>query len=110
MSISLIADDMKKSLIIKQISAAKSKVLKYLDDIEERLITEVESVQEKHEEKINKEKHDICLLTSPLKQSLKVKQTHKIYDSPRDKFYSIQHHVDYRNNQSGRLCVFHSLS
>ena len=37
----------KKSLIIKQISAAKSKVLKYLDDIEERLITEVESVQEK---------------------------------------------------------------
>jgi restriction endonuclease S subunit len=26
----------KKSLIIKQISAAKSKVLKYLDDIEER--------------------------------------------------------------------------
>jgi serine/threonine protein kinase HipA of HipAB toxin-antitoxin module len=38
----------KKSLIIKQISAAKSKVLKYLDDIEERLITEVESVQEKH--------------------------------------------------------------
>jgi hypothetical protein len=25
------------------------------------------------------------------------------------KLYSIQHHVDYRNNQSGRLCVFHSL-
>jgi serine/threonine protein kinase HipA of HipAB toxin-antitoxin module len=36
----------KKSLIIKQISAAKSKVLKYLDDIEERLIIEVESVQD----------------------------------------------------------------
>jgi hypothetical protein len=53
----------KKSLIIKQISAAKSKVLKYLET----------------------------------------------YDSPRDKLYSIQHHVDYRNNQSGRLCVFHSL-
>ena len=34
----------KKSLIIKQISAAKSKVLKYLDDTEERLISEVESV------------------------------------------------------------------
>ena len=40
----------------------------------------------------------------------KGKQTHKTYGSPRDKFYSIQHHVDYRNNQSGRLCVFHSLS
>jgi hypothetical protein len=40
----------KKSLIIKQMRAAKSKVLKYLDEIEERLITEVESVQEKHEE------------------------------------------------------------
>jgi DUF2075 family protein len=38
----------KKSLIIKQISAAKSKVLKYLDDIEERIITEVVYVQEKN--------------------------------------------------------------
>jgi serine/threonine protein kinase HipA of HipAB toxin-antitoxin module len=35
----------KKSLIIKQISAAKSKVPKYLDEIKKRLITEVESVQ-----------------------------------------------------------------
>jgi hypothetical protein len=50
----------KKSLIIKQISAAKLKVLKYLDDIEKRLITEVGSVQEKNEEKINREKHEIC--------------------------------------------------
>jgi hypothetical protein len=33
----------KKSLIIKQISAAKSKVIKYLDDIEKKLITEVGS-------------------------------------------------------------------
>jgi hypothetical protein len=31
------------------------------------------------------------------------------HGSPRDKFYSIQHHVDYRNDQSARLCVFHSL-
>jgi hypothetical protein len=59
----------KKSLIIKQISAAKSKVLKYLDDIEERLITEVASVQEKNEEKINTEKHEICQLTSILKDN-----------------------------------------
>ena len=59
----------KKSLIIKQISAAKSKVLKYLDDIEERSITEVESVQEKNEEKINREKHEICQLTSILKDN-----------------------------------------
>ena len=59
----------KKSLIIKQISAAKSKVLKYLDDIEERLIIEVESVQEKNEEKINREKHYIRQLTSILKDN-----------------------------------------
>ena len=59
----------KKSLIIRQISAAKSKVLKYLDDIEERLIIEVESVQEKNEEKINSEKHEICQLTSILKDN-----------------------------------------
>jgi gas vesicle protein len=51
----------KKSLIIKQISAAKSKVLKYLDDIEERLISEVGSVQEKNEEKINRE--NVSMLT-----------------------------------------------
>jgi ABC-type enterochelin transport system substrate-binding protein len=56
-------------LIIKQISAAKSKVLKYLDDIEEKLITEVGSVQEKNEEKINTEKHEICQLTSILKDN-----------------------------------------
>jgi predicted PolB exonuclease-like 3'-5' exonuclease len=49
--------EQKKSLIIKQISAAKSKVLKYLDDIEERVITEVGSVQEKNEEKINSRRH-----------------------------------------------------
>ena len=59
----------KKSLIIKQMRAAKSKVLKYLDDIEERLITEVASVQENNEEKINREKHEICQLTSILKDN-----------------------------------------
>jgi hypothetical protein len=59
----------KESLIIKRISAAKSKVLKYLDDIEKRLITEVASVQEKNEEKINREKDEICQLTSILKDN-----------------------------------------
>jgi hypothetical protein len=59
----------KKSLIIKQMRAAKSKVLKYLDDIEERLITEVASVQEKNEKKINREKREICQLTSILKDN-----------------------------------------
>ena len=59
----------KKSLIIEQMRAAKSKVLKYLDDIDERLITEVGSVQEKNEKKINREKHEICQLTSILKDN-----------------------------------------
>jgi hypothetical protein len=59
----------KKSLIIKQISAAKSKVPKYLDDNKERLITEVGSVQEKNEEKINREKYEICQLTSIVKDN-----------------------------------------
>jgi DNA-binding beta-propeller fold protein YncE len=59
----------KKSLIIKQISAAKPKVPKYLDDIKERLIIEVASVQEKNEEKINREKHEIFQLTSILKDN-----------------------------------------
>jgi hypothetical protein len=68
---------------------------KYCSDCEEKLCTECA------------EWHMRCM-EYPLKQSLKVKQTHKIYDYPRDKLYSIQHHVDNRNNQSGRLCVFHS--
>ena len=59
----------KKSLIIKQISAVKSKLLKHLDDIETRLITEVASVQEKNEEKIKREKHEISELTSVLKEN-----------------------------------------
>jgi hypothetical protein len=59
----------KKSLIIKQISAAKSKVPKYIDDNKERLITEVGSEQGKNEEKINREKHEICQLTSILKDN-----------------------------------------
>ena len=59
----------KKSLIRKQISAAKSKVPKYIDDIKKTFITEVGSVQEKNEEKINREKHEICQLTSILKDN-----------------------------------------
>jgi hypothetical protein len=64
----------KKSLIIKQIRAVKSKPLKQFDDLKEKVITEVASVG------------------------------YQEY-----KLYSIQHHVEYRNNQSGRLCVCHSL-
>jgi alpha-D-ribose 1-methylphosphonate 5-triphosphate diphosphatase PhnM len=66
---------------------------KYCSDCEEKLCTECA------------EWHLRCKVS--LKQSLKVKQSHKTYDYPKDKLYSIQHHVDYRNNQSGRLCVFH---
>jgi hypothetical protein len=54
----------KKSLKIIQINAANSKVLKYLDEIEERLLTEIGSLPEKNEGKINREKYEICQLTS----------------------------------------------
>jgi hypothetical protein len=40
-----------------------------LDDIEKKLITEVGSVQKKNEEKINREKHEICQLTLTLKDN-----------------------------------------
>ena len=59
----------KKSLIIKQISTVKSKLLKHLDDLEERLITEVASVQEKNEEKIKREKDELSQITSVLKDN-----------------------------------------
>ena len=59
----------KKSLIIKQIRAVKSKPLKQFDDLKEKVITEVASVQKKNEEKIKREKDDISQLTSVLKDN-----------------------------------------
>jgi hypothetical protein len=59
----------KKSLIINQISTVKSKLLKHLDDLEEKLITEVASVQEKNEEKIKREKDELSQITSILKDN-----------------------------------------
>ena len=59
----------KRSLIIKQISQVKSKLVKHLDDREERLITEVASVQEQNEEKIKREKDEMSQLTSVLKEN-----------------------------------------
>ena len=83
----------KKSLIIKQISAAKSKVLKYLDDIEKRLIIEVGSVQETHEEKINKEKHDICQLKSILKDNKQELEFVKDHGSNNHLFLSLRKQI-----------------
>ena len=61
--------EQKKSSIIKQISTVKSKLLKYIDDFEERLIAEVASVQEKNDEKIKREKNEMSQLTSVLKDN-----------------------------------------
>jgi hypothetical protein len=83
----------KKSLIIKQINAAKSKVLKYLDDIEEKLITEVASVQAKIEEKINREKHEICQLTSILKDNKQELEFLKIHGSNNQLFLTLRKQI-----------------
>ena len=82
-----------KSLIIKQISAAKSKVIKYLDEIEERLITEVESVQKKNEEKINREKHNICQLTSILKDNKQELEFIKDHGSNNQLFLTLRQQI-----------------
>ena len=83
----------KKSLIIKQISAAKSKVLKYLDDIEKKLITEVGSVQEKNDEKINREKHEICQLTSTLKDNKQELEFLKDHGSNNELFLTLRKQI-----------------
>jgi hypothetical protein len=57
--------EQKKSLINKQISTVKSKLLKDTDDLEQRLITEVTSVQE-IDEKIMRETNEMSQLTSEL--------------------------------------------
>jgi gas vesicle protein len=71
--------EQKKSSIIKQISTVKSKLLKCIDDLEERLINEVASVQEKNDEKIKREKKEMSQLTSVLKdnkQELEILKDH----------------------------------
>ena len=57
----------KRSSIIKHIGTVKSKLFKHLDDLEQQLVTEVESVQEKHEATITREKDEMSQLTSVLK-------------------------------------------
>jgi len=59
----------KKSLIIKQISTVKSKLQKDTDDLEQRLTTEVTSVQETNDEKIMRERNEMSQLTSELKDN-----------------------------------------
>jgi hypothetical protein len=84
----------KKSLIIKQIGAAKSKALKYLDDIEDRLINEVgTSVQENNEEKINTEKHEICQLASILKDNKQELEFLKDHGSNNELFLTIRKQI-----------------
>jgi hypothetical protein len=61
--------EQKKSSIIKQISTVKSKLLKYIDDLEEPLITEVASFQEKNDEEIKREKNEMSQLTLVLKDN-----------------------------------------
>lgn len=56
-----------KSSMIKQINVVKSKLLKHLDDLEQRLITEVASTQEK-----KREKDEISQLTSVLKDNQEI--------------------------------------
>jgi len=71
--------EQKKSLIIKQISTVKSKLLKDTDDLEQQLITEVTSVQETNDVKIMRETNEMSRLTSELKdnkQELELIKTH----------------------------------
>jgi hypothetical protein len=61
--------EQKKSLIIKQISTVKSKLPKHIDDLEQRLVTEVASVHEKNDEKIKREKNEMGQLISVLEDN-----------------------------------------
>jgi hypothetical protein len=60
----------------------------------------------------SKDVKDSSLLSDTLEEQDYMTETLSKMEENRaenQKLYSIQHHVDYRNNQSGRLCVFHSL-
>jgi len=68
--------------MIKPINVVKSKLLKHLDDLEERLTTEVASTQEKNEAK-KREKDEMPQLTSDLRdnQEIKFVKEHDIINS-----------------------------
>jgi hypothetical protein len=61
--------EQKRSLIIKQISTVKSKLPKHINDLEQRLVTEVATVQEKNDEQITREKNEMGQLISVLKDN-----------------------------------------
>ena len=68
--------------MIKPINVVKSKLLKHLDNLEKRLITEVASTQEKNETK-KREKDEMFQLTSVLRDNQEIEfiKEHDIINS-----------------------------
>jgi hypothetical protein len=68
--------------MIKPINVVKSKLLKHLDNLEKRLITEVASTQEKNEAK-KREKDEMFQLTSVLRDNQEIEfiKEHDIINS-----------------------------
>ena len=84
--------EQKKSLINKQISTVKSKLLKDTDDLEQRLITEVTSVQE-IDEKMMRETNEMSQLTSELKQNKQELEFIKIQGSNNQLFLVLRKQI-----------------
>jgi hypothetical protein len=59
----------------------KSKLLKHIDEFEQKLITKLTSIKEKNETKINKEKDEMSRLVSCLKDEKQELEFHKNYST-----------------------------
>jgi hypothetical protein len=73
----------------------------------EMINLEVESVQEKHEEKINKEKHDISLLASILKDNKQELEFVKKHGSNNQLFLALRKQITNIQKTDNKIHDFH---
>jgi DNA-binding beta-propeller fold protein YncE len=79
--------------MIQQISVTKSKLLKHIDELEQKLITKLISIKEKNETKMNKEKDEMSRLVSCLKDEKQELEFHKNYSTNNQLFVVLRKQI-----------------
>jgi hypothetical protein len=79
--------------LIKQISIMKSKLLKHIDELEQKFITKLTSIKKKKETKIKKEKDEISRLVSCLKDKKQELEFHKNHSSNNQLFVVLRKQI-----------------
>jgi hypothetical protein len=79
--------------MIQQISVMKSKLLKHIDELEQKFITKLTSIKEKNETKIKKEKDELSRLVSCLKDEKQELEFHKNHSSNNQLFVVLRKQI-----------------